>query len=128
MKISYLHAAAFSGLLAASGVAMADTPSTLEGPHGHGQNATGLITKFRVQEQGMEIGQGDQALDAEVLVTLDTQPDMVYGLRLHGSSPATEEMIETLRQAYIKGVPVTLQHPTTPGKQHVKISFVELSK
>jgi hypothetical protein len=107
--------------------AMADTPASLKGPHGHGVNVQGNITLFRVQEQGLELGEGKEKIDAEVLVTIDTNPEMVYGLRLHEDNPATREMVETLRQAYINKVPVKIQHPIAPGKKNVKITWVELS-
>ena len=106
--------------------ANADTPPTLAGPHGHGVDVSGKITLFRTQTQGLEIGRGDNYLDAEVLVTLDTQPGKVFGLRYHEDSSAARAIVETLRAAYMENRPVTLQHQMAPGKQHLKINWVQL--
>lgn len=120
--------ASVAALALTSSVVLADTPATVEGPHGHATNVTGKVTLFRVQEQGLELGTGADKIDAEVLVKIDTKPDMVYGLRLHEASAATQEMIETLRAAYLNDKTVTIQHPVAPGKTNVKITWVELSK
>ena len=71
-----------------SNIGFADTPKTIAAPHGHALNVQGKITMFRVQQQGLEVGDKPDFLDAEVLVTLDTQPGKVFGIRLHGDSEA----------------------------------------
>jgi len=63
-----------------------------------------------------------------VLVTLDTQPGKVFGVRLHEDEPSAREIINTLREAYLHKIPVTIQSPVTPGKSNLKINWVQLGK
>lgn len=107
---------------------MADTPASLKGAHKHGVEVSGKITLFRVQSKGLEIGAGTDKLDAEVLVVLDSAPDLVLGIPYHGVEPASEAMINTLREAYLRNVPVTIEHPTAPGRKHVPITWVQLGR
>lgn len=110
----------------ATGLSYADTPKSLAGPHGHGQEAKGKITMFRSQQQNLELGADSDFLDAEVLVTLDTQPGKVYGVRLHGDSEANAQIAETLRAAYLANRPVVLQHRLDVGKKNLQIIWVQL--
>ncbi len=116
----------FSLLTLAVATVNADTPKTLAGPHGHGKNVTGNITLFRAQTEGLEIGDKKDFLDAEVLVTLDSEPGKVFGIRYHENKPANGAIIDTLREAYINNKPVTIQHRFSPGKTNLKIIWVQL--
>ncbi|MDH5545299.1 MAG: hypothetical protein OEZ43_06880 [Gammaproteobacteria bacterium] len=116
----------FTFLLLLSGASFADTPPTLAGPHGHGQEVKGKITMFRSQQQNLEIGKNGDFLDAEVLVTLDSQPGKVFGVRLHGESEANAQIVETLRSAYMNNRPVVLQHRLDVGKNNLQIIWVQL--
>jgi hypothetical protein len=107
---------------------MADTPASLAGPHGHAKNISGKITLFRAQSKGIEIGSGFDKLDAEVLVVLDSKPDLVLGIAYHDVEPASETMIATLREAYINKMPVTIQYADAPGKKNLKINWVQLGE
>lgn len=132
MKAKTITAFIASSLLASS-LAFADTPQGLErtdqGTHaGHSVEVKGKVTLFRIQEPGMNIGTGTDKLDADVLVTIDSQPDKVFGIKLEKDSAANREMVETLRQAYMNDVPITLQHRLSPGKKNVSISWVELTR
>jgi hypothetical protein len=74
---------------------------------------------------GLEIGKDAQKLDSEVLVTLDSKPGMVFGVRLHEPNPAAESMVNTLREAYLHNIPVTIEHRLEPGKMFVPINWVQ---
>ena len=128
MKIIKLFALLFASLLMpmSANLALADTPSTLMGPHGHGVTVEGKIILYRNQVQGLELGPEDDRLDAETLVVLDTYPDKVFGIRHHDNIPATEAIVDTLREAYLHSVPVTIQHVIKPGKNNLKINWVQL--
>jgi len=118
-----------SAFIFANTQAFADTPKTLAGAHGHGVNVTGKIILFRAQQEGLEIGSKENFLDAEVLVSLDTQPGKVFGIRAHDDKQAAaREMIETLRAAYLNEKPVTIQHRRDEGKSNLKIIWVQLGE
>jgi len=116
------------GLVFSASIALADTPASLTAEHGHAVTATGKLTLFRAQVKGLEIGSGKDRLDAEVLVTLDTTPDKVYGVRLHEDEPSAREIINTLREAYLHNIPVTIQSPLEPGRNNLRINWVQLGK
>ncbi len=117
-----------TGLLFAAPFAQADTPATLKGEHGSSFTASGKITLFRAQTKGLEIGPANDRLDAEVLVTLDSEKDKVFGIRLHEDEPSAREMIEILREAYLRNLPVTIQTPLTPGRKNLRITWVQLGE
>ena len=109
-------------------VANADTPSSLRGEHSAQVTHSGKITLFRAQIKGLEIGPPNDRLDAEVLVTLDKEPDTVFGISYHKEDPAARTMIETLREAYLHDMPVTIQAPLMPGRKHLRMIWVQLGK
>ena len=115
-------------LLFSFSLAQADTPSSLRGEHAAQVTLSGKITLFRAQIQGLEIGPPNDRLDAEVLVTLDSQPDTVLGISYHKEDPAARTMIETLREAYRHIMPVTVQAPLIPGRKHLRLIWVQLGK
>ena len=111
------------------GIALADTPPSIEVTDTHSVENKGKINLYRVQVQGLEFGRGKEEVDAEVLVTLDTQPGFVYTLRLHPDSPPINRVIaDTLRDAYLNQTPVTLYHQIAPGgKRHLKIHMIQMN-
>lgn len=118
-------------LLIAPCMATADTAKTLmdAGSHGrHSQEFTGKLTLFRTQMKGMEIGGNGDMLDAEVLVTLDSAPDFVFGVRYHEQEPSTGAIVDTLRSAFLNDLTVTIQTPRAPGRKHLRINWVQLVK
>jgi hypothetical protein len=62
-------------------------------------------------------------------VTLDSDPEMVYTLQLKSNSPqANRVMADTLREAYINKLPVTLYHQIgIKQKNNLKILMVQLN-
>jgi len=117
-----------TALLLSISWAQADTPSSLRGEHGGQMTLSGKISLFRAQIKGLEIGPPNDRLDAEVLVTLDSKPDMVFGIAYHTEDPAARTMIETLREAYLHDMPVTVQAPLMPGRKHLRLIWVQLGK
>jgi hypothetical protein len=111
-----------------TGLAFADTPPNLTQPDTHSVESKGHVTLYRAQVQGLEFGRGEERVDAEVLVTLDSQPDLVFTLPVHDTTPPMNKIIaETLRDAYISKTPVTIYHQIAPGRKNVKIHMVQLS-
>jgi len=119
--------------LAMSGLALnsnADVNPGLGGDdHSHASTSSGRLTSFTAQEQGIEFGTRADKLDAEIVVTLDSKPGYLFGIRLHdGAQPATSEMIDLLQHAYFNDVPVSLFHVQMPGKKNVNVLRVELKR
>lgn len=110
--------------------ALADSPKTITAPDRHSVEVKGKIDLFRVQVEGMNLGEGNNAAKAEVFVTLDSHPGMVYALQIHGDTPPSNQVIaDTLRDAYVNKIPVTLYHQMAINKQNnFKILMVQLSR
>ncbi len=110
-------------------LALADTPPSLQVPDTHSIQSKGVINLYRVQIQGLEFGRDKEMIDAEVFVTLDSKPGMVFTLRLHDDSPPVNTVIaETLREAYLSKSPVTIYHQIAPERKNVKIHMVQLER
>ena len=111
-----------------SSIAMADSPKSLATPDRHSVEVKGKINLFRVQVDGMNLGEGTSAAKAEVFVTLDSKPGMVYALQINGgTSPTNKVIADTLRDAYINNLPVTLYHQMAIKKDNnFKILMVQL--
>jgi hypothetical protein len=118
-----------AGLGLLGNVALADTPPSLNVPDTHSIESKGMITLYRVQIQGLEFGRDENNIDAEIFVTLDSEPDLVFTLRLHDDSPPVNTVIaETLREAYLTKTPVTLYHQIKPKAKNVKIHMVQFNR
>ena len=128
MKTLYRILVPIMALFFSISLAQADTPSSLRGEHAAMMTLSGKISLFRAQIKGLEIGPPNDRLDAEVLVTLDSQPDTVFGISYHQEDPAARTMIETLREAYLHDMPVTVQAPSLPGRKHLRLIWVQLGK
>jgi len=111
-------------------VALADTPPSLAVPDTHSIESKGKLSLYRVQIQGLEFGRQNERIDAEVFVTLDSEPGMVFTLRLHEDSPPVNTVIaETLREAYLNKTPVTIYRQIAPpGRKNVKIHMVQFDR
>lgn len=97
--------------------------------HSHTDTSSGKITSIMAQEQGIEFGSKSDYLDAEIVVTLDSKPGYLFGVRLHdGSQPATVAMIDLIKSAYFNKEPVSLFHVQAPGKKNVNVLRVELKR
>lgn len=110
---------------------VADSPVVIDKPDSHSVEVKGKINLYRVQVEGMNFGQGKNKSHAEVLVTLDSKPGMIYTLTLHdsknGESLVNREIAETLRAAYVNKLPVTLYHQIAINQDNnFKILMVQL--
>ncbi len=115
------------GSMFISTIVLADSPENINKPDLHSYQIKGLVNLYRVQIQGFEIGKNANKLDAEILVTLDSDSEKVYGIRLHEDSPPVNKILaETLREAFLKQVPVTVYYQKIPGS-NVKINMVQLN-
>lgn len=115
--------------LVAGSLSFADAPKTVATPDRHSVEVKGKVSLYRIQIEGMKLGEGQNLADAELFVTLDSDPKMVYTLQLKKDSPQANRMIaETLRDAYVNKLPVTLYHQI-PIKQdnNLKILMVQLN-
>ena len=119
------------GLFFAGG-AVADSPVRIDKPDSHSVEVKGKVNLFRVQVEGMDFGKGNNKAHAEVFVSLDSQPGMIYTLALHkngngDTSAVNQEMADTLRTAYVNKTPVTLYHQIAIKKDNnYKILMVQL--
>jgi len=118
---------ALSGFALTSGADV--NPGFSGDEHSHTATSTGKITSITAQEQGIEFGKKGDYLDAEVVVTLDSKPGYLFGVRLHeGAQPATEAMIDLIKSAYFNNEPVSFFHVQAPGKKNVNVLRVELKR
>lgn len=119
------------GLLFA-GATVADSPVNIDKPDSHSVKVTGKVNLYRVQVEGMNFGKGENKVNAEVFVSLDSTPGMIYTLALHkdsnGQSAVNQEMADTLRTAYVSKSPVTLYHQIAIKRDNnYKIMMVQLN-
>ena len=116
-------------LLLSGPVVLADSPKDLATPDRHSVEVKGKVSLYRVQTEGMKLGEGKNEADAELFITLDSNPKMVYTLQLKGNSPASNKvMADTLRDAYVNKLPVTIYHQMNPKMDNnLKILMVQLN-
>jgi len=116
-------------LLLSGSMVLADAPKDIKSPDRHSVEVKGKVKLFRVQTEGMKMGEGNNQVDAELFITLDTDPKMVYTLQLKGNSPvANQVMADTLREAYVNKLPVTIYHQmSTKQDNNLKILMVQLN-
>ena len=116
-------------LLLSGSAVLADSPKDIKTPDRHSVEVKGKINLYRVQVQDMNLGEGQDKADAELFVTLDSKPDMVYTLELKSNSPASNKvMADTLRDAYVNKLPVTLYHQMGIKKENnFKIMMIQLN-
>lgn len=110
-------------------IAFADAPQSIGIPDSHSVMVTGKVVLFRVQIEGMNMGKGTDATDAEVFVALDTDPKIVYALQLkRNSSDVNKAMADTLRDAYFNKSPVTIYRQIDMKRtNNFKIIMVQLN-
>jgi len=116
-------------LLLTATVAFADAPKSVNAPDRHSVEVKGKISLYRVQIEGMKLGEGQNMTDSELFISLDSDPKMVYTLQLKKDSPQSNRvMAETLRDAYINKLPVTLYHQIgIKQDNNLKILMVQLN-
>ncbi|WP_455202451.1 hypothetical protein [Kaarinaea lacus] len=116
-------------LLLSGSAVLADSPKDIKTPDRHSVEVKGKVNLYRVQVQDMNLGEGQDKADAELFVTLDSNPEMVYTLELKSNSPASNKvMADTLRDAYVNKLPVTLYHQMGVKKENnFKIMMIQLN-
>jgi len=119
------------GLLVSS-IVQADSPTAIGSPDRHSVEVSGKVSLYRVQVEGMDFGKGKNKTHAEVFVSLDSRPGMVYTLALHKSdnteSVVNQEIANTLRTAYVNRLPVTLYRQISMKQDNnFKILMVQLN-
>ncbi|WP_455222253.1 hypothetical protein [Kaarinaea lacus] len=116
-------------LLLSGPMVLADAPKNIKSPDRHSVEVKGKISLYRVQAEGMKLGEGQNQVDAELFITLDSDPKMVYTLQLKSNSPAANKvMADTLREAYVNKLPVTIYHQmSTKQDNNLKILMVQLN-
>ena len=89
---------------------------------------TGKINFLRVSEQGNIYGAPGDQLDTEVVVKLDSAPDLAFGFELRPSDqnlPSNLSMLSILRDAYIHQLTVGLAYDIESGKKQGHLCRVE---
>jgi len=117
-------------LALASSFALADSPKNVIQPDRHSVEVTGKISMYRVQVEGMDLGEGKNKANAEVFVSLSGKPKIVYTLSIKKGDPESNQvMANTLRDAYLHKLPVKLYHQIAINKDNnFKILMVQLGK
>ena len=88
--------------------ALADAPSSLHLPDTHSDKNTGKIALYRNQIKDYKFGKNDDITNNTVFITLNTTGDKVFTLSLHEDPVVNTEIAETLREAYLHDMTVTL--------------------
>jgi hypothetical protein len=88
--------------------ALADAPPSLHLPDSHSDKNTGKITLYRSQIKDYKFGKNDDITNNELFVTLDTTGSKIFTLALHDDPVVNSEIAETLREAFLHDMPVTI--------------------
>jgi len=92
--------------------------------------AIGHVTMLRVHDLGTGYGAGNDFLDDEVIIRLDTQTDKAFGFQLREDEfrPAREGMLNLLRDAFNQDWIVTINYLAEPDANNGEIIRVWLTK
>lgn len=92
--------------------------------------ATNAISSLRVNDVGISFGPANDAIAAEVIVTLANTPNLTFGFQLRKDDQeiAHEGMLALLRDAYAANLQVKLTYQIANGMTKGKIVVVELNK
>ena len=92
------------------------------------QGKAGKVSFLRVNEIGYEYGPAGDVLKTEVVVRLDSAPDMAFGFELRAGDqnlPARLAMLAILRDAYIHQLSVLLAYDIKLGKKQGHLMRIE---
>jgi hypothetical protein len=94
------------------------------------QQATGKVTLLRVNEIGEGFGPPGDAIEAEVIVELDTQSGMAFGFQLRNDKerPVHQGMLDLLRDALANNFDVTIDLDIPQGNKNGTIIRLALTK
>jgi hypothetical protein len=92
-----------------------DLPPEWDDPIGAVVAAEGRLELLRVHDVGTKFGPASDVLDAEVVVTLDTEPEKAFGFQLRPGDDegARRGMLDELRDAFNRGIRVRLEYVRT---------------
>ena len=94
-------------------------------------NATGHITMLRVHELGTGYGPGDDFIDGEVVIRLDSDSGRAFGLKLRSEDDrlaARQGMLDLLRDGFNHDWIVSVDYWIEAGKNNGEIVRVWLTK
>ena len=94
-------------------------------------NATGHITMLRVHELGTGYGPGDDFIDGEVVVRLDSHSGRAFGFKLRSEDDrlaARQGMLDLLRDGFNHDWIVSVDFLVESGKSNGEIIRVWLTK
>lgn len=94
-------------------------------------NASGHITMLRVHELGTGYGPGDDYIDGEVVIRLDSYSNRAFGFKLRSEDDrlaARQGMLDLLRDGFNNGWIVSVDFLVESGKNNGEIIRVWLTK
>lgn len=94
--------------LAFAFTALADAPKSLELPDTHSDKNVGKISVYRNQIKDYKFGKNEDITNNTFFVTLDTTGDKIYTLSLQDDPVVNTEIAETLREAFLHDMTVTI--------------------
>lgn len=93
---------------------------------------SGIIKFLRVNEQGYETyGPAGNDMQVEIVVVLDSVPNMGFGLDLKDVDPRLSShlaMLSLLRDAYIHKLKIEIVYNYEPGKTNFHIKQIDLHR
>jgi hypothetical protein len=94
------------------------------------RHASGKLTLLRVHDVGMKYGPPNDQIDVEVVIKLNSQPDLAFGfqLRTDQNQPVRQGMVDLLRDAFNHNWTVTIDYEIDPDKKNGVIRRVWLTK
>lgn len=107
MKTAVRNCLLIAGLTVAF-TALADAPTSLHLPDTHSDLSKGKISLFRAQIKDYKFGKNADITNNEIFVTMDTTGDKVFTLALHDDPITNAEIVDTLREAYLHDMTVTI--------------------
>lgn len=90
--------------------------------------AEGKVSFFRVHDVGTGFGPPEDQIDAEVIIRLDTEPDMAFGFQLRADTneAARKGMLDTLRTAFNRDQRVRLDYFRTKPTKGVILRVADI--
>jgi len=88
--------------------ALADAPKSLDLPDTHSDRNIGKIVVYRNQIKDYKFGKNEDITNNTLFVTLDTTGDKIFTLSLHDDPVVNTEIADTLREAYLHDMTVTI--------------------
>lgn len=94
------------------------------------ESAAGKVALLRVHDVGGGYGPDNDHIDVEVILKLDSHPDMAYGFQLRDDKnrPAREGMLALLRDAMANNWTVSINYSINAGKKNGIITRVWVTK